>query len=156
MIFGEAVNLAAWLEGLGAPGDITMSKSFANDPVVSGMLMDYDLSERNEIIKGFVEPVETVQIKTLGNLMNAATPTWSLYIIEASDASLYTGITTDVERRFEEHLNCQRGAKYFNGRTPVKVVYREDGHTRSSASRREAEIKKLSRQAKGALIISQC
>ncbi len=88
--------------------------------------------------------------------MKAATATWSLYIIEASDASLYTGITTDVERRFEEHLNCQKGAKYFNGRSPVKVVYREDGHTRSSASRREAEIKKLSRQAKDALIISQC
>ncbi|MDH3630571.1 MAG: GIY-YIG nuclease family protein [Gammaproteobacteria bacterium] len=88
--------------------------------------------------------------------MKAANPTWSLYIIEASDASLYTGITTDVDRRFEEHLNCQKGAKYFNGRSPVKVVYREDGHTRSSASRREAEIKKLSRQAKAALIISQC
>ena len=80
--------------------------------------------------------------------MRAATATWSIYIIEASDASLYTGITTDVDRRFEEHLNCQKGAKYFYGRSPVKVVYREDGHTRSSASRREAEIKKLSRPEK--------
>jgi len=87
--------------------------------------------------------------------MRAATVTWSLYIIEASDASLYTGITTDVERRFEEHLNCQKGAKYFNGRTPVRVVYREDGHTRSSASRREMEIKKLSRRQKQNLIPSQ-
>lgn len=87
--------------------------------------------------------------------MRAATATWSIYIIEASDASLYTGITTDVERRFEEHLNCQRGAKYFNGRSPVKVVYREDGLTRSSASRREAEIKKLSRPEKEELISSR-
>ena len=87
--------------------------------------------------------------------MKAANPNWSLYIIEASDASLYTGITTDVERRFEEHMNCQKGAKYFNGRTPVRIVYREDGHTRSSASRRETEIKKLSRQKKKNLVRSQ-
>jgi putative endonuclease len=84
--------------------------------------------------------------------MRAATSTWSLYIIEASDASFYTGITTDVERRFEEHLNCQKGAKYFNGRTPVRIVYREDGYTRSSASRREMEIKKLSRREKQNLV----
>jgi putative endonuclease len=87
--------------------------------------------------------------------MKAANPNWSLYIIEASDASLYTGITTDVDRRFEEHLNCQKGAKYFNGRSPVRIVYREDGHTRSSASRREMEIKKLSRQEKQNLVASQ-
>jgi len=84
--------------------------------------------------------------------MQAANATWSLYIIEASDSSFYTGITTDVERRFEEHLQCRKGAKYFNGRSPIRVVYREDGHTRSSASRREAEIKKLSRGEKESLI----
>jgi len=80
---------------------------------------------------------------------------WSLYIIEASDASYYTGITTDVARRFEEHCQGRKGAKYFNGRNPVGVVYREDGHSRSSASRREAEIKKLSRSAKQNLIEAQ-
>jgi len=85
--------------------------------------------------------------------MQATNTTWSLYIIEASDGSFYTGITTDVERRFEEHLQCRKGAKYFNGRSPIKVVYREDGHTRSSASRREAEIKKLSRGEKESLIV---
>jgi len=77
---------------------------------------------------------------------------WSLYIIEASDKSLYTGITTDVERRFSEHLQGPRGARYFNGRRPLKVLYREDGHDRISASRREAQIKKLSRRAKQQLI----
>lgn len=87
--------------------------------------------------------------------MKAATGNWSLYIIEASDASFYTGIATDVERRFDEHLKCLKGAKYFNGRSPVRVVYREDGHTRSSASRREAEIKKLSRQEKENLILKR-
>lgn len=77
---------------------------------------------------------------------------WSLYIIEANDASLYTGITTDVERRFGEHLQGPRGARFFNGRKPQKILYREDGHSRVSASRREAEIKKLTRRAKQQLI----
>ncbi len=84
--------------------------------------------------------------------MTNATDNWSIYIIEASDASLYTGITTDVERRFDEHSQGPRGARYFNGRNPRRIVYREDGHSRSSASRREAEIKKLSRGEKQELI----
>lgn len=84
--------------------------------------------------------------------MTKITENWSLYIIEASDTSLYTGITTDIERRFGEHLRGQRGARYFNGRSPHRILYREDGHSRSSASRREAEIKKLSRRAKQRLI----
>ena len=83
--------------------------------------------------------------------MIAKSRNWSLYIIEASDSSYYTGITTDVERRFEQHRDGT-GAKFFNGRQPVAIVYREDGHDRSSASRREAEIKKLSRREKAELI----
>jgi putative endonuclease len=84
--------------------------------------------------------------------MSKTAANWSLYIIEASDASLYTGITTDVERRFAEHTQGPRGARYFNGRSPLRIIYREDGHDRSSASRREAQIKKLSRKAKCRLI----
>jgi putative endonuclease len=80
---------------------------------------------------------------------------WSIYIIQASDSSLYTGITTDVERRFEEHAQGRKGARYFNGRRPLEVVYREDGHSRSSASRREAQIKKLSRREKEILIAAR-
>ena len=80
---------------------------------------------------------------------------WSVYIIESSDASLYTGITTDVDRRFEEHANGNKGAKFFNGRKPVKVVYMENGHDRRSASKREAEIKKMSRLEKKALIATR-
>ena len=77
---------------------------------------------------------------------------WCVYIIRADDDSLYTGITTDIERRFSEHCGQATGAKYFNGRKPLDVVYREDGHTRSSAGQREFEIKKLSRQKKKQLI----
>jgi len=67
---------------------------------------------------------------------------WQVYIILCSDDSLYTGITTDVDRRFSEHLDGT-GAKYFRGRSPRQLVYLETGHNRSSASRREAEIKRL-------------
>ena len=84
--------------------------------------------------------------------MSSKSDNWHVYIIEADDASLYTGITTDVERRFDEHLQKSTGARYFNGRKPVRVVYREGGHTRSSASRREAQIKKLPRAEKQALV----
>jgi len=77
---------------------------------------------------------------------------WTVYIIRCSDNTLYTGITTGLKRRFAEHRNHPRGARYFNGRTPVEIVFSEDGHTRSSASRREAAIKKLSREEKLRLI----
>lgn len=77
---------------------------------------------------------------------------WFVYMIEADDGALYTGVTTDVERRFSEHCQGRKGAKYFRGRQPVAVVYQETGHTRSSACQREAEIKKLKREQKQRLI----
>lgn len=76
---------------------------------------------------------------------------WSVYIIRCSDESLYTGITTDVERRFYQHMN-QKGAKYFRTSQPVEIVFVETGYDRSSASRREAQIKRLSRVQKLHLI----
>lgn len=80
---------------------------------------------------------------------------WFVYIVRSDDGSLYTGVTTDVERRFSEHASGSRGARYFNGRAPVEVVYTESGHTRSSACSREAQIKKLSRQQKMALVAGE-
>lgn len=73
-------------------------------------------------------------------------------MIECDDGSLYTGVSTDVARRFEEHRDRPRGAKYFNGRKPLGIVYREDGHSRSSACKREAAIKKLGREEKLQLV----
>jgi len=77
---------------------------------------------------------------------------WSVYIIAADDGAYYTGVSTDVERRFQEHCHGGKGAKYFRGRKPVAVVYQESGHTRSSACQREAAIKKLRRAQKQQLI----
>jgi putative endonuclease len=67
---------------------------------------------------------------------------------------LYTGITTDLEKRYQQHI-AQKGAKYFRGRQPKKLVYQESGHNRSSASKREIEIKKLLRSDKIQLILSK-
>lgn len=77
---------------------------------------------------------------------------WFVYMIQADDGAYYTGVTTDVERRFNEHSGGGRGARYFRGRKPVAVVYKESGHTRSSACQREAAIKKLKREQKQVLI----
>lgn len=76
---------------------------------------------------------------------------WTVYMILCSDRSLYTGITTDVNRRFAQHASG-RGAKYFRGRSPQTLVYRETGHDRASASRREAAIKRMSVKEKRQLI----
>ena len=81
---------------------------------------------------------------------------WTVYIIRCTDESLYTGVTTDLERRFAEHLGHARGARYFNGREPKEIVFAEDGHTRSSASQREAQIKKFKREEKLRLITESC
>ena len=77
--------------------------------------------------------------------------TWKLYILRCSDGSLYTGITTDVEKRFEAH-NSGKGAKYTRGRGPLELVYREECSDHSAALKRELEIKALPREEKMKLI----
>jgi len=76
---------------------------------------------------------------------------YHVYILECADGSLYTGITTDVERRFAEH-KAGTGGHYTRSRVVKKVVYTEKQSDRSSASKREAEIKRLSRAQKFLLI----
>lgn len=78
---------------------------------------------------------------------------WQVYMILCSDNSLYTGITTNIERRFAQH-GGREGASYFRGRTPQRLVYLESADDRSTASRREAAIKKLRRLEKHRLIHS--
>ena len=77
--------------------------------------------------------------------------TWYLYILRCKDGTLYTGITTDTDRRLEEH-NSGKGAKYTRGRGPVEMVYREMCPDHSAALKRELEIKGLTRQEKEKLI----
>ena len=65
-----------------------------------------------------------------------------IYILKCADETLYTGITTDLERRIDEHNNSDKAAKYTRGRRPVFLVYTEKYKDRSAASKREYEIKK--------------
>lgn len=80
------------------------------------------------------------------------TSPWFIYMIRADDGSYYTGITTDLARRWREHVSLKSGAKYFRGRRPEALVYVETCADRSAASRREAAIKQLARAAKQALL----
>ena len=80
--------------------------------------------------------------------------TWYLYILRCGDNTLYTGITTDVEKRFDAHQSG-KGAKYTRGRGPLELAYREECGTHSDALKREAQIKKLTREQKQALIASK-
>ncbi len=89
---------------------------------------------------------------------------WFVYMIQTESGSLYTGITTDVARRWLEHCamndggsngnvaKTAKGAKFFRGNKPMQLVYVEPCDGRSEASKREAAIKKLARPAKLALL----
>ncbi|MCB1869324.1 MAG: GIY-YIG nuclease family protein [Gammaproteobacteria bacterium] len=78
---------------------------------------------------------------------------WQVYILECSDSTLYTGIALDPDTRLRQH-NSGKGSKYTRSRLPLALVYREAVGSRGDALRREAEIKRLSRQEKQQLISS--
>ena len=67
------------------------------------------------------------------------------------DNTIYTGITNDLKKRFENHI-LGKGAKYLRGRKPLEIVYTENFQNRSMATKREMEIKKLNRREKEILI----
>lgn len=71
-----------------------------------------------------------------------------VYIVECADTTLYTGITTDLERRLSEHNQSEKWAKYTKARRPVTLVYSEKHASRSEACKREYAIKQLSREEK--------
>ncbi|MDH4944605.1 GIY-YIG nuclease family protein [Sulfurimonas sp. C5] len=77
---------------------------------------------------------------------------WKVYIVKCSDDTLYTGITTDLEKRVDEHNHSTKGAKYTKVRRPVELVYYENRTDRVDASKREYEIKQMNRQEKLELI----
>jgi putative endonuclease len=78
---------------------------------------------------------------------------WYVYIVCCADDTLYTGVTTDLERRIKEHnSDNKKGAKYTRTKRPVTLAYHERCDNRSHACKREAAIKRLSRVQKLALI----
>ena len=75
---------------------------------------------------------------------------WKMYVVRCADSSYYCGITTDTNRRLDEHNGKipKKGAKYTRSRRPVMLFYEEDHPDRSSASKAEAAFKKLNRRQK--------
>ena len=80
--------------------------------------------------------------------------TWTLYIVKCNDGSLYTGITTDLEKRLKQH-NEGKGAWYTSFKRPVKLVYKKKCKDKSEALKREIAIKKLPREEKLRIIKKQ-
>jgi putative endonuclease len=78
---------------------------------------------------------------------------WYLYVVRCGDDTLYTGITTDLKRRLNEHNTSKRGAKYTKTRRPINLVYYELHQSRSNAQKAEHKFKKLTRQQKEKIII---
>lgn len=77
---------------------------------------------------------------------------WFVYILRCNDDTLYTGITTELDRRINEHNTSKQAAAYTRARRPVELVYSETHHSRANASKREYEIKQFTRAQKLALI----
>ncbi len=79
---------------------------------------------------------------------------WHVYTLRCADDSLYTGVATDVARRLTEHngQSTRAGARYTRARRPVRLVYKEPATSRGDACRREAQIKRMSKKAKEAMI----
>jgi len=75
-----------------------------------------------------------------------------VYMLRCCDGTLYTGITTDLERRVDEHNHSPKGAKYTRARRPVELAYSEACTDKSSASQREYAIKKMTRTQKMKLV----
>jgi putative endonuclease len=79
-------------------------------------------------------------------------PRWHVYIVRTRDGTLYTGITTDVERRLVEHRDGDRGARYLRGREPLEIVYRRKLGDRGLALRVEWRLKRRPRADKQAIV----
>lgn len=90
------------------------------------------------------------------NMLSQSLPdsAWYVYILQCADNSLYTGITTDIQRRINEHNNSRKGAAYTRTRRPVTLVYFEQTSSRSYALKKEHAIKQLTREQKLLLIDS--
>lgn len=84
--------------------------------------------------------------------VSASDGCYFVYMVQCNDGTLYSGVTTDLERRVQEHNESPKGAKYTRARRPVVLVYSEMFKSRSEAQMREAELKKLPRAQKQILL----
>jgi putative endonuclease len=80
------------------------------------------------------------------------TNTWTIYFLRCNDNSLYTGITTDIKRRLHQHNKTKLGAKYTRARRPVVLVYSETAADKSTASKREYQLRTLTKKQKEKIV----
>lgn len=83
---------------------------------------------------------------------HSQTGNWWVYLLRCNDNSLYAGVTTDIHRRTGEHNNSKLGAKYTRARRPVRLVYLEQAHDKSSACKREYQLRQLTKLQKEQLV----
>lgn len=76
---------------------------------------------------------------------------WNIYLVRCRNNTLYTGIATDVARRFQQHASGKGGARYLRGRGPLELVFQQPVGNRSTASRIEHRVRKLPRKIKNDL-----
>ena len=131
------------------PREIAIAQSDPRKAVRHDTLQEVQFSHL--VVRNISTFVVTVQSKIENQKSKIPQDFWYVYILRCRDGSLYTGITTDLARRCEQH-NSGRGARYTRGRGPVHVEYQEQLPTHSLALKREAEIKALPRRAKELLI----
>ena len=97
--------------------------------------------------------VETKYLRMIRGMKRRGRKDWTVYILRCGDGSLYTGIAKDVQARVKQHSEG-RGATYTRTRLPVKLLYHQEGLTRSKALIREAQIKAMPRSKKEEIIAS--
>lgn len=78
--------------------------------------------------------------------------TWYVYLLRCNDNSLYAGITTNIERRLHQHNHTKLGAKYTRAKRPVTLAFIETAQDKSSACKRECQLKKLNKSQKEQLV----
>ena len=98
--------------------------------------------------------VETKYLRMIQGMKRRGRKEWTVYILCCGDGSLYTGIAKDVHARVKQHSEG-RGATYTRTRLPVKLLYQQEGLTRSEALFREAQIKAMPRSKKEEIIFSE-
>ena len=77
---------------------------------------------------------------------------WFVYLLRCNDNSLYAGITTDINRRVHQHNHTKLGAKYTRAKRPVSLAFIETAINKSEASKREYQLRKLSKSQKEQLV----
>ncbi len=98
--------------------------------------------------------VETKYLRMIRGMKRRGQKDWTVYILRCGDGSLYTGIAKDVGARVKQH-NEGRGANYTRTRLPVKLLYQQEGLTRSKALIREAQIKAMPRSKKEEIVMNE-